>query len=397
MGKKPIRRPVLPARIIESAHIAKRRVYLAMDFHLHQIHEGVVDYARQAGWILDARASLHHELVENIAADGILTYIGSNDHHGPTLRATGLPIVNMSPWRPELGLPTVLLDNRAAGALAAEHLIGRGFQHLTMVVFHPYSPTSVARCEGFAEAARAAGRQFHPLDFPHLGEQQVIARQLEWVRKAFARLPHPLGVFAEGDSWAVELMHLCFEDGLAVPDQVAIVGIDNNPMVVDVAPVPLTSVDNNLRGLGYAAAELLDQILSGAPAPKEPVLIPPIGVVQRQSTNALAVDDQDILLAVRYIENQFARPLTIDQVAEQTHLSSRRLQDRFKGLLGRTIGDEIQRCRLERATGLLRETDMKLETIAERSGFGNAVQMTKVFTRELKTSPARYRKSQRKF
>ena len=166
--------------------------------------------------------------------------------------------------------------------------------------------------------------------------------------------------------------------------------------MVDVAPVPLTSVDNNLRGLGYAAAELLDQILSGAPAPKQPVLIPPIGVVQRQSTNALAVDDEDILLAVRYVESHFAGPLTIDQVAEQTHLSSRRLQDRFKHSLGRTIADEIQRCRLELATRLLRESDVKLEAIAERSGFGNAVQMTKVFTRELRTSPARYRKSHRR-
>ncbi len=361
-----------------------------MDIQLHQIHQGVVDYAREAGWILDARTHQLRDLANDVADDGILTFISSHDLLGPTLRSLGRPIVNMSPWKPELGLPTVLMDDHAAGVLAAEHLLSRGFQHLTMVQFFPGSPSSSARREGFSSTVQAAGRQFLPTACK--GEM-TLARRLALARKELARLPRPLGVFTEGDDWAVELMNICWEDGWAVPDQVAIIGVDNDPMLVDVAPVPLTSVDNNLRGLGYAAAELLDQILSGAPAPKQPVLIPPIGVIQRQSTNALAVDDPDILLAVRYIENHFARPLTIDQVAEQTHLSSRRLQDRFNALLGRTIGDEIQRCRLEQATRLLRETDMKLQAIAERSGFGNAVQMTKVFTRELKTSPARYRKS----
>ncbi len=365
---------------------------MAMDYYIHEVHQGIAAYARMAGWMLDARA--HHLHLETLppgwTADGIITYIASSDRLGPALRASGMPIVNMSPWRADLNMATVNLDNRAAGVMAAEHLLSRGFQHLTMLQFHPWSPTSRDRREGFEATVAAAGRRYHPAVSPN-PDHAGSGMQLKWVRDIITKLPHPLGVFTEGDLWAVEVIHLCKQVGLAVPDQVGVLGVDNDTLVVDLAPVAVSSVDNDLRGLGYRAAELLDDILSGAPPPTGPVMVPPIGVVQRQSTDILAVPDEDLARAVRFIHDHFAEPIMLDDVAEQTATSRRRLQDLFTTHLGRTINDEIRRCRLDLAKRLLRETSLKVSLVAERAGFGTGVQMAKVFTRHEGFSPAHYR------
>jgi LacI family transcriptional regulator len=324
-------------------------VLLAMDYYLHQVHEGVVDYARRAGWILDARPQAHRQLPSNWEADGILTFIGSIDVFGPELRASGLPMVNMSPWGAEFGLPSVQLDNEQAGRLAADHLVS-----------------------------------------PH-SEDAPPGVLLGWLKEQISALPRPVGVFTEGDLWAVEMIHICQQLGLRVPDDIAIVGIDNDPLVVDVAPVPVSSVDNNLHGLGMEAAALLDRLLSGEAPPAETIFIQPRGVVQRRSTNTLAVSNEDVAAAITFIHAHFRDPITVADVASESHISRRRLQDLFLEHIGRTISQEIQRARLDLAKRMLHESPMKIGLIAERCGLGSGVQMAKVFSRELKTTPKAYR------
>jgi LacI family transcriptional regulator len=365
-------------------------VLLAMDYYLHQVHEGVVDYARRAGWILDARPQAHRQLPSNWEADGILTFIGSIDVFGPELRASGLPMVNMSPWGAEFGLPSVQLDNEQAGRLAADHLIGRGFQHLAMVQFTPYSLSGGARRRGFESAAAVSERRYHPLVSPH-SEDAPPGVLLGWLKEQISALPRPVGVFTEGDLWAVEMIHICQQLGLRVPDDIAIVGIDNDPLVVDVAPVPVSSVDNNLHGLGMEAAALLDRLLSGEAPPAETIFIQPRGVVQRRSTNTLAVSNEDVAAAITFIHAHFRDPITVADVASESHISRRRLQDLFLEHIGRTISQEIQRARLDLAKRMLHESPMKIGLIAERCGLGSGVQMAKVFSRELKTTPKAYR------
>jgi LacI family transcriptional regulator len=369
-----------------------RRVLLAMDYYLHQVHAGVVDYARRAGWILDARAQHLRQLPVGWSADGVLTFIGSNDEFGPALRASKLPMVNMSPWGAKFSIPSVQLDNHQAGQLAADHLMGRGFRQLAMVQFSPTSLTSNARFQGFKSTVLKAGRDFHTLVCP-LDEQQGAAptQMIEWSREQIRRLPRPLGVFTEGDLWAVELIHICQQLGLRVPEDVAVIGIDNDPMVVDVAPVAVTSVDNNLHGLGFQAAELLDKILSGNQPPGEPILVAPRGVVQRQSTNVLAVDNEDVASAIAFIQARYREPITVADVARASHISRRRLQDLFFQHVGRTLAEEITRNRMELAKRMLFESPMKISLIAEHCGLGSGVRLSRLFARELKITPKEYR------
>jgi LacI family transcriptional regulator len=387
---RPPARPMGPAA--SRRRPAARRVLLACDYYIHEAHEGIVGYAKQVGWIVDARTRRAGVLPPNWFADGILTYVDSSDRLGPTLRASGLPIVNMSHWRADLRLPTVALDDRGAGRLAAEHLIGCCLNHLAMVQFAPGSLTSAARREGFEQAAQGAGRTFHPLVMVG-GEPMDRASQLHLTELADAigRLPKPVGILTEGDAWAVEVIHLCQQMGLSVPEEVAVIGVDNDPLVVDVAPVPVSSVDNNMYGLGYRAAELLDQLMDGQPAPAEPVLVPPVGVAQRASTSLLAATHEEVAAALAFIHANFREPITVADVAAELSISRRRLQDLFLRHVNRTISGEITRHRLNLAKQLLHESQLKVGMVAERCGFGSHARMTKVFSRVLGMTPAEFR------
>jgi LacI family transcriptional regulator len=369
-----------------------RRVLLVMDYYLHQVHEGVVDYARRAGWVLDARSHHFGQLPIGWQADGILAFIGSNQACGPAVLASGLPVVNMSQYGMKFGFPSVQLDNQNAGQLAADHLIGRGIHELAMVQFSPKSRTSEARRSGFAEATLGYGRRFHSMVCPFTEDDGALPVQMiSWLKTVLVGLPRPLGVFTEGDNWAVETILVCQQLCLRVPEDVAVVGIDNDPLVVEVAPVPVSSVDNNLHGLGAQAAELLDRILDGATAPTDPILISPRAVIQRQSTNVLAVANEEVAAAIGFIHAKFREAITVADVASESHVSRRRLQDLFLEHVGRTISQEITRCRLELAQRMLFESPMKISLIAEQCGLGSGVQMCKVFGRELRMSPKEYR------
>jgi LacI family transcriptional regulator len=370
-------------------------VLLALDFYSHAVHRGVVGYARRAGWLIDARC--HHlnlgTLPEGWSADGILSFFGPGDIFGPALRSAGLPLVNTSPYLAELGLPTVRADDRASGTVAAEHLLDRGLQHLAMVQFAPLSPTSAARRAGFDASIAAAGRHVHDAECPGPARAAGRQAQLKWLKQLLVELPHPLGVFAESDLWAVEVIHQSQAAGLSVPDDVAVVGVDNDGLIVDVAQVTVTSVDNDLEGVGFRAAELLGRLLSGEAPPTAPVLVPPVGIVQRQSTDVFAVTDRDLAAALRFIHAHFSEPIQVDDVVDQTSTSRRRLQDLFRDHLGRPIAEEVRRCRLDLAKRLLRETGLKVAAVAERAGLGSGMQLHKLLTQEVGVGPAKYRQS----
>ncbi len=370
-----------------------RRVLLAMDYYIISVHQGVVDYARRSGWILDSRPIQMRQLPVDLRADGALTLIGSPELFGPKLRATGIPMVNMSPWGEEFGIPSVQLDNERAGALAASHLLGRGLTDLTMVQFHPGSLTSSARCRGFADTVTAAGRRFHRLvvgGVPHVARGEVPVSWQGFQRQLLA-LPKPLGLFTEGDLAAVDVIHFCQQIGLRIPDDVAVVGVDNDPLVVTVAPIPVTSVDNNLHGLGVRAAELLDDILDGKPPPTRPIVIAPRGVVGRRSTDVIAVANEDVAAALAFIHARFREPIKASDASRQSSTSRRRLQDLFLAQVGRTLSEEITHRRLDLAKQLLRESGLKTSLIAQRCGLGTATQLCKVFARELQMTPREYR------
>jgi LacI family transcriptional regulator len=195
------------------------------------------------------------------------------------------------------------------------------------------------------------------------------------------------------------LLEACRRARAAVPDEVAVIGVDNDEPLCEAADPPMSSVWPDHLGVGYAAAALLDRLMAGRAArgtpPPAPVYLAPRGVVTRQSTDVLAVEDRDVAAAVRFIREHACGRLVIDDVAGHVSLSRSALQRRFKKVVGRTIHEEALRIRLDRARELLSHTDLPIALVAEKAGFTHQEYLGSVFRSRLGQTPAQFRRASR--
>lgn len=304
------------------------------------------------------------------------------------LLATGLPVVELYA-DPALGLPNVFADRKHVTELAVRHFLDRGLRHVGF--FATDSAWWVQRrLEAFVEVAREHGLPCEVLAPAAAGGRRraVGERQMaEWV----GALPKPCGVYCPCDSFALPLMNVCRDVGVAVPDQVAVLGSDNDAVICAVTHPPLSSVSLGPERIGYAAAALLERMMHGGELPEKGVRVEPEGVVTRQSTDILALDDAEIGQAVRMIREHACRGLKVDDVAAALAMSRRALEQRFRCALDRTPKDEISRVRLERAQQFLRETTMPIEQVAQMSGFRTVEYFSRVFRAYLRVTPRAYR------
>jgi LacI family transcriptional regulator len=216
---------------------------------------------------------------------------------------------------------------------------------------------------------------------------------MDWLTKKLKKLPKPLAVATEFDDRGAEILQACENAGLKVPEEVAVLGADNDELICDFAPVALSSVDTDVERQGYEAAALLDRMMNGEAAPKKATQIPPLGVVIRKSSDMLGVQHPHVATALNLIWNHYQEPVTTEQLCKGIPMSYRRLHDAFVKHIGRTMAEELRRCRIEHAQRLLVEPDLYImEDIAERSGFSSAGQMARVFAHFVGTSPSQYRK-----
>jgi LacI family transcriptional regulator len=312
------------------------------------------------------------------------------------IKSFDVPVVDLGMDRPETRYPRVLPDNVAIGRLGAEYLTGRGFKNLVFYTHYYDTLATQQRMAGFKAAAEAAGANFRPLVWNERPEQTRNHSRLAWLAGKLADLPTPLAFMAINDHVAMEVLHACEIAQLRVPEQVVVLGVDNDPLVVDLTAIPISSIDSNRERIGYEAAALLDRLMDGEPPALEPVMIPPKGIITRKSTDILAVDHTGVSIAIHYIWEHFREQITVDDVAEQTMLSRRHLQDLFYQHIGHTIFEEITIQRLNYAKKLLETTDEKAYVVARQSGFGSAERMSKVFRRILNMGPRAYREKHRK-
>jgi LacI family transcriptional regulator len=198
-------------------------------------------------------------------------------------------------------------------------------------------------------------------------------------------------VLAGSDLVSPDVLDAATRAGLRIPEDVAVIGVDNDPIITELGLIPLTSVDTARERVGYEAAALLDRLINGERAPRNPILVEPAGVLTRRSTEMLAVADPDLIKAIRFIQDNFRKPITVADVAATSFLSRRMLQDRFLQALGHGMLDEITRQRLEFCKHLLTQTTHKISSIATMAGFGDLNRMGKAFKRKLGTTPREYR------
>ncbi|HYE19652.1 MAG TPA: substrate-binding domain-containing protein, partial [Tepidisphaeraceae bacterium] len=234
------------------------------------------------------------------------------------------------------------------------------------------------------QAADALGLAYRSFPLKALGELKTIDGAL------------PVGLLAVHDALAVRALSVLEDADIPVPEQAAVLGIDNFEYRCIPAQTPLSSIDPDQERVGYEAAALLDKLMIGGAPPTGPVLVPPKGIIERDSTRMLAVDDVEVARALHFIIAGYTGPIQLGDVADATGLSLRRLQTRFKASLGRTILQEINTRRVKHAQEILARTNHKIRTVAAEAGFGSAVKMIRVFKQYVGTSPKRYRRQVRK-
>ncbi|MFT4557694.1 MAG: substrate-binding domain-containing protein [Planctomycetales bacterium] len=313
---------------------------------------------------------------------------------------TGLqiPVVNIGgaihdeSW--SFDTPYVTTDNSAVAQLAAEHLLDRGFQNFAYCGLRktPFNPWSRIRSKAFQKAVNDRG-----FDCSIYRGRHNDPRRWEEVQQSLCRwlepLPKPLGLFACHDARARHVLESCRRLGLRVPDDVAILGVDNDEMMCELANPALSSIELGTDRIGFEAASLLDDLMAGKRVPKKRrwVEAAPVGVVMRASTNALAVDDNDVAEAIVYIRDHVGRGVQVSEVTTHVDLSRSTLDNRFKAQLGRSVHDEIERARLELVKSMLLNTTLTLAEISKQTGFGTVQYMATVFRRSTGHTPGQFR------
>jgi LacI family transcriptional regulator len=296
-----------------------------------------------------------------------------------------------------LGIPCVMEDNQAIGRLGAEHLLERNFKNF---VWAPFFDDAVneERFQGFAASVRSAGYECVELlpvntrrsSRPNRHVNWTLRRR--WVIHTIRSLRFPLGIFCYNDCVAADIVDACIEAEIQIPDQVAVLGVDNDPVICDCVQVPLSSVRHDLEGMAYQAAALLDCLLNGEPPPAIPKRIPPKGVVTRKSTEVLAVENPKVSAALSYIQGNFPRgSLSVDDVAIYTRLPRRSLERAFRAELQRTVLHEILRVRINHAQKLLETTALSVTDIAAQSGFASLNHFFRVFHGRTGLTPRAFR------
>lgn len=353
-----------------------------------QLVRGVGEYARRHGpWRIDfdERPSAQSLKSRDLSSfDGII-FDGHNAELTAVVRQSGLPAVAVATPNPLEGIPTVVSDHEGVGRMAAEHLLDRG---LTQFGYARLRPSEFSHPRGKA-FVRAVERQGYPCE--RFEPPADVAHGHEALEAWLWALPKPVGILAEEDRRALTIIRTAGRCGLRVPEQVAVIGVNNEELFAELSWPTITSIDHGAERIGRDAAGLLERMIRGEQVPRV-LIVPPVRVVERHSTDILAVDDADLAGALRLIRREAAEGLSVEQVLEQVAVSRTTLENRFKAVLGRTIFAEITRVRIERVKTLLRTTDLGLADIAARTGFRYVSHLSKAFRKAAGQTPTQYRR-----
>ncbi|HEV2319264.1 MAG TPA: DNA-binding transcriptional regulator [Verrucomicrobiae bacterium] len=330
---------------------------------------------------------------------GIISRIEDRKMAG-VLRKSGLPVVDVLGNARFPGISTFDTDARAAAKLAADFFLTAGFQHFAFCGYRkiPFSERrEAAYCDYLAERKKKARVFAPPLPPGSHSHIQAIERHGLSMEQSIAdwlsRQPRPLALFACNDVLAQQVLNACRERGIKVPEEVAVMGVDNDDVLCNLCEPPLTSIEPNAEELGYQAAALLDQAMRGGRLPDKLTLIPPVRIVERASTDIVAIEDPVTVQAVRFIRDHVGNGIAVKDVLTQVNRSRTDVEQRFRRWLGCSIHSEILRLRMDRVQGLLRLTDLNLDQIARRAGFATAAHVCRLFQRYFHQTPTQYRKN----
>ena len=362
--------------------------------------KGVAHYERtHHGWdsFLDdeARSETDPRWLRNKKWDGVISR-HTTEALASVCAELKLPLVDLNDCPPFPGVPKLRPDNIGMGHLGAEHFIERGYHHFGFSGFSNHG-WSGERRDGFVEALGLAGHTCHVHDVEYPGDLTPIwdAKQIATMSAWLKKLPKPVAVMACNDMRALEVLGAAQSAGMLVPEEVAVLGANNDSIRCELAYPPLSSVATNAFQSGYQAAEWLAQLINGQKPEIYERRIEALGVVTRPSSDILAINDKNVALALSFIRENASEGISVEQVLKHAFASRSQLEKKFRQYLGRSPQAEIRRVQVAKIKQLLLETDYPLKKIAELTGFEHVEYLSVVFKRLTADSPGGYRKKNR--
>jgi len=363
------------------------------------IRRRILELSYELGWRLVDLSLYGGQLPPGHSPQGAIVNFLPDKPLVRKLRELGCPTVRIGrlPHPEDHLVPAVMEDLPDVGRVAVEHFADRNFRHVGYVGRDPWAD-SRAIYDGLREYAAARGCECHLLRFkpapPGAKQRGTMWRRREkqfigWIRG----VPKPLGLLAFGDGEAARLCMMCESGGVAVPRDVAVLGHDNMTLICECAQLTLSSVAPDYVRMAETAVDLLAKRMRGDPVAETTVVIPPAGVVTRESTDVLATPTPIVARALRFMWDHLSSDLSVDDIAGAVGVSRRRLERAFRRDLDRGINQELLRRRLERACELLRTTDMSIADLAPSLGFGSRDYFQRAFRRTVGVSPGRYRRN----
>jgi LacI family transcriptional regulator len=360
---------------------------------------GVAAYVRENGpWSVYFGERTAHDPVPHWLkawkGNGIISRVASPEIR-EFIAGSDIPVVDLNEQMGDLGVPLISNDHEAIAAGAAAHLLQRGFTQFGYVG-HAGLYWSDRRRDEFSHRLAQAGYPTHVFcdrieDLRSL-RQGAWELELDSIAAWVASLPRPVGIMTCDDFRGLQLLAACRIAGIAVPEQIAVIGVGADEIACELADPPLSSVLLNASRMGYEAARMLDRLMRGENAGADDVLIPPLDVIARQSTSVMAISDPVIAKAMQFIRERACDGINVEDVLTYMGMSRTALQDRFRKTLRRSMHDVVVEARMSRVKEFLVETNLSLEDIAARTGFTYPEYMSIMFKQRTGWTPARYRR-----
>ena len=376
--------------------MGRKHVLLQLGYTSKRRLDGIAEFAKGHDWSIAIEDS--SALPSGWAGDGALVLLRQGRPRvaafAQRLAAKGIPVVDLSICHPEIGLPRVVGDHEAIGRLAAGHFAERHFRHAAFFT-KDWTNVERLRLDGFRRAWLEAGRG-EPLAWAW--RKEGAARRYDdwnalnaWLSAKLAAAPKPLAIFAFNDNNAALALEAALYAGLSVPAEVAILGVDDESIIAENQSVPLSSVRHDLRGIGIQAAALLDRLMEGGTPPDAPVLVPPLGVAVRRSTDVVAVSSPVVRRALALIREHLPDAYGVGELAAELGVSRATLGRLFAAELESAPSREFLVQRLARAKALLAAKGNPIKAVAVACGFCDAAHLTNVFRRETGMTPRTFR------
>lgn len=377
---------------LDRMKVGQKNILIVLSRYAPKLHEGVARFAAEHNWHLNAEFTYFGKMPRRWRGDGILTLLDKREDIVQFVSSAGVPRVDLSIIRGDIAIPRVAGDNHLIGRLAGEHFLERGFRH-----FCSFSSIGDAlsdlRLLGFHETVTRAGFFCERWVFQQPADPGVddwTAKRAFLVNRLLG-IAKPAAVFAFCDADAASVLDACDQAGLAVPEEIAVMGVDNNELICNSLRVPLSSVNQDFEEIGYVGALLLDRLMAGEPAPQHPILVPPKGVTIRRSTDIFVVGDEQMRRALQFLGANYRRRIGASEAAAACGMSRKKLDSTFREHLGSTVNDYLLSLRLVRAKELLRQSDLPAADVAAQAGFNTPQYFNTFFRKATGMTPGRFR------